>query len=150
MSLGGRNRNRADVAGDAEMGRKVLSPNTELLSGHARTVVRGVPENTENTSGKEASDRHRHTGKPLHEKVDRILTIEFKRRTSTLGCISPWIIVIQPIPKRLNAGSCEERGVETHMLISTIPSDHTSAARGEYVGATLFLHSILQRVVHCI
>lgn len=32
--------------------------------------------------------------------------------------------------------------METYILISTIPSDHTSAARGEYVGATLFLHSI--------
>jgi hypothetical protein len=33
------------------------------------------------------------------------------------------------------------------MLISTIPSDHTSAARGEYVGATLFLHSISREPV---
>ena len=39
-------------------------------------------------------------------------------------------------------GSCEKKEVETHILISTIPSDHTSAARGEYVGATLFLHSV--------
>jgi hypothetical protein len=31
--------------------------------------------------------------------------------------------------------------VKTYILMSTIPSDQTSAARGEYVGATLFLHS---------
>ena len=43
-------------------------------------------------------------------------------------------------------GSCEKGGVGTHILISTIPSDQTSAARGEYVGATLFLHSILKKV----
>ena len=42
---------------------------------------------------------------------------------------------------RFNVGSCEKKEAETHILISTIPSDHTSAARGEYVGATLFLHS---------
>jgi hypothetical protein len=32
------------------------------------------------------------------------------------------------------------------MLIRTIPRDHTSAARGLYTGATLFLHSVKQRI----
>ena len=33
---------------------------------------------------------------------------------------------------------------DTYILIRTIPSDHTSAARGLYEGATLFLHSVKQ------
>ena len=32
------------------------------------------------------------------------------------------------------------------MLIRTIPRDHTSAARGLYTGATLFLHSVKQGI----
>jgi hypothetical protein len=41
--------------------------------------------------------------------------------------------------KNLNAAS---RTQITYMLIRTMPSDHTSAARGLYTGATLFLHSV--------
>jgi hypothetical protein len=32
------------------------------------------------------------------------------------------------------------------MLIRTMPRDHTSAARGLYTGATLFLHSVKESV----
>jgi hypothetical protein len=35
---------------------------------------------------------------------------------------------------------------DTYMLISTIPKDHTSAARGLYTGARLFLHSVKQSI----
>jgi hypothetical protein len=97
MTLSGRNRNRADVAGDGEMGWKVFGPNAELLSSHTRTVIGGISENTEDTGGKEACDRHCHPGEPLHEKVDRVQTIKFKRRTSSLSCISPRVIVIQHV-----------------------------------------------------
>jgi len=142
MTLGGRNRNRAGVTGDKEMGWKVFGPNAELLGGHTRTVIGGISKNTEDTGGEETCDRHCHPGEPLHEKVDRVQTIKFKRRTSSFSCISPWVIVIQPIPKAVQRRSCEKKEVETYILIRTIPSDHTSAARGEYVGATLFLHSI--------
>ena len=142
MTLGGRNRNRASVTRDGEMGRKIFGPNTELLGGNARAVIGGITENTKDTGGEETCDRHCHSGKPLHEKVDRVLAIKFKRRTSSLSGISPRIIVIQPSQRWFNVCRGEKKGVETHMLMRTIPRDHTSAARGKYVGATLFLHSI--------
>jgi len=104
MALSGRNRNGADMARGGEMGWEVFGPNTEFLSGHTWTVIGGISENTEDTSGKEAGDRHCHPGEPLHEKVDRVLAIEFKRRTSSFGCISPWVIVIEPIPKAVQRG----------------------------------------------
>jgi hypothetical protein len=110
MTLGGRNRNRADMTGDGEMGRKVFGPNAELLSGHTRTVIGGVSENTKDTGGKEACDRHCHPGEPLHEKVDRVLAIKFKRRTSSFSGISPWVIVIQPIPKAVQRVHVKRRG----------------------------------------
>jgi hypothetical protein len=31
----------------------------------------------------------------------------------------------------------------THMLINMMPRDQTSAARGEYIGAQIFLHSVV-------
>ena len=99
MTLSGGNRKRTDVAGDGKMGRKILGPNAELLGGHTRTVIGGVSENTEDTSSEEAGDRHCHSGEPLHKKVDRVLAIKFKRRTSSLSRIGPWVIVIQPIQK---------------------------------------------------
>jgi hypothetical protein len=40
----------------------------------------------------------------LHEKVDRVLAIKFKRRTSSFGCICPWVIVIQHIDKHDSEG----------------------------------------------
>ena len=104
MTLSGRNRDRADMAGGGEMGREVFGPKTELLGGHTRTVIGRIAENTEDTSGKETGNRHCHPGEPLHEKVDRVLAIKFKRRTSSFGCISPWVIVIQPIPKAAQCG----------------------------------------------
>ena len=142
MTLGRGDRDGAGVTRDGEMGRKVPSPNAELLSGHTRTVIGGISENTKDTGGEEARDRYCHSGEPLHEKVDRVFAIKFKRRTNSFSGISPWIIVIQPNQRRFNLYPGEEEGVETHMLMRTIPRDHTSAARGEYVGATLFLHSI--------
>jgi hypothetical protein len=79
------------------MGRKVFSPNAELLGGHTRTVIGRISENTEDTSGEETCDRHCHSGKPLHEKVDRVLTIKFKRRARSFSGIGPRVIVIQHV-----------------------------------------------------
>jgi len=104
MALSGRNRSRANMAGGGEMGREVFGPNTEFLGGHTWTVIGRIAENTEDTSGKETGDRHCHPGEPLHEKVDRVLAIKFKRRTSSFRCISPWVIVIQPTPKPVQRG----------------------------------------------
>ena len=93
---------------DNEMGWKVFSPNAKVLSGYTRTVIGRISENAEDTGGKETCHRHCHPGEPLHEKVDRVLAIELKRGTSSLGCISPRVVVIQPIPKaNQNVGSCE-------------------------------------------
>jgi hypothetical protein len=39
----------------------------------------------------------------------------------------------------------EKQKMNTYMLMRTMPRDHTSAARGLYTGATLFLHEISQR-----
>ena len=79
VSLSGGNRNCADVTRDGEMGRKVFGPNAELLSGHTRTVIGRISENTEYTGCEEACNRHCHPGESLHEKVDRVLTVKFKR-----------------------------------------------------------------------
>jgi len=99
MTLSGRNRECTSVSWDGEMDRKVFGPNTEILGSHTRAVIGRISENAEDTGGKEACDGHGHPGKPLHEEIDRILAIEFKRGTSSFSRISPWVIMIQPIPK---------------------------------------------------
>ena len=64
--------------------------------------------------------------------------------------INPSGIWISEDPeKQENDGKmCREMNViyGTYMLIRTIPSDHTSATRGLYTGATLFLHSVKQSI----
>ena len=142
MTLSGRNRDRVGVARDGEMGRKVFSPSAEVLGGHTRTVIRGISENAEDTVGEKTCDRHCHSGEPLHEKVDRVPAIKFKGGTCPFSGISPRVAVIDPESKGVQRKVTRGVRGETHMLMKTIPSDHTSAARGEYVGATLFLHSI--------
>ena len=104
MTLSGGNRNRANMTGNREMGRKVLGPNAELLGGHTRTVIGRISENTEDTGGEEACDWHCHSGESLHEKVDRVLAVKFKRRTSSFSRIGPWVVVIQPISKEVQRG----------------------------------------------
>jgi hypothetical protein len=86
------------------MSRKVFSPNAELLGGNTRTIIGRISEKTKDTGGEETCDRHRHPGEPFHEKVDRVLAIQFKRRTSSLSGISPWVIVIQHVDEDKSEG----------------------------------------------
>jgi hypothetical protein len=81
------------------MGRKGLSPNAELLSRRARTVIRSISENAEDTGGEEKCDRNCHSSESLHEKVDWVPAIKFEGRTSSFSGISPWVIVVKPVPK---------------------------------------------------
>ena len=76
---------------------KILYPGTKFCCSHASRVIRGVIKNTKNIISEDLCDRFCHASETGKEKVDGISTKKIERRAGALGCVSPRIVVVQPM-----------------------------------------------------
>jgi hypothetical protein len=116
---------------------EVPDPEPELPRAHARRVRQVVREGAEHFCREELGDGLGHAGEAGREEGDGALLEEAERRADAVRGICPRVVVVQPEKQRqhavINAQIRKNRAYtqqDTHMLISTIPSDQTSAARG--------------------
>lgn len=75
-----------------------LNPNTQVVSRYADRAggAFAVFENGEHVCGEVLCHSACHAAKPAHDELDRVGTIEAERRTGTLACICPWIVMVKP------------------------------------------------------
>lgn len=82
--------------------------------------------------------------------------ILIERGATILDGVNPRVAMVKPTTAWISEAPDDqgekERGhkvnmmYDTYMLIRTMPRDQTSAPRGLYTGATLFLHSAMENV----
>lgn len=115
--------------------REILGPDTKVGSRDTLRIVLGIIEDVEHLVGEVLGDGARHSDEALHEKVDRLLSEQIEGVALALFGIRPRVVVVQPVPVMISTGvkrgtSTVKKKDETNMLMSTMPSDQTSAARG--------------------
>lgn len=108
---------------------QVFGPRAKLAGRDALRVVCRVVEDAEHLVREEFSDGTGHAGEALHKEVDWRFAVEVERRAAPLRGVRPRVIVVQPAVD-VNIAIPHAADIDTHMLISTMPSDQTSAARG--------------------
>jgi hypothetical protein len=77
-------------------------------------VISGVIKNTKDVVGEDVCDRFGHASKTGQEKVDRIPAEKIKRRAGSLGCVSPRIVMVQPIPVLANTIKLKKIGIHVN------------------------------------
>jgi len=75
---------------------EVLNPRSKLACCDTRRIITRIIQDTKDAVCQEISNRTSHAGKPIHEEVDRIASVEVKRRTGSMGSISPRVEMIEP------------------------------------------------------
>jgi hypothetical protein len=112
--------------------REILGPDTKFGSRDALRVVLRVVEDIKHLVREVLRHGARHSDKALHEKVDRMLLEQIERGAHALHGIRPRIVVVQPVTV-IDEHGCKVGKTtvkKTNILMSTMPSDQTSAARG--------------------
>lgn len=79
-----------------EQRREVLYPGSKLACCDTRRIITRIVQDTKDTVCQEISNRTSHAGKPIHEEVDRVVSVEVKRRTGSMRSISPGVEMIEP------------------------------------------------------
>lgn len=115
----------------SEETRQILDPVPELPRLYPLRIILRILEDAEDLVGEVLCDGASHACEALHEEIDGSYTVQIEGITSPMGGILPWVIMIEPgNNNKMSKYSQMTRNGQTHMLISTIPSDQTSAARG--------------------
>lgn len=75
---------------------EVLYPCSKLARCDTRRIITRIVQDTKDTICQEISNRTSHASEPIHEEIDRIASVEVKRRTSSVGSISPRVEMVEP------------------------------------------------------
>jgi hypothetical protein len=75
---------------------KILRLSPKFTPLNPLQIAYRIVENAKNFSSKVLGDRERHVSETLHEKIDRLFTIQIKCVASSMRSVLPWVAMVEP------------------------------------------------------